>query len=234
MTVLVQFAESSGGWIRFDWLIMMEWDWHLRITADTGLSFILWVNVSGEPWWWCRLGITPDLSTRAHWQSYQQRHLERVGGMDEGMRILHIQYLWYINWSITCHKILRHGTSGCTSHPQEGVLRVFIALKNPLSHPGLNPWLLGPVASTLTTTPLRWRWIRSFPLSWYHSTMALYTHISPGGWTIGLLVATVQRYSLIPSTWTTTTACYVQCKLDLKTTEMFVNVFLSEKKGVTL
>jgi hypothetical protein len=38
-------------------------------------------------------GITPDLSTRAHWQSYQQRHLERVGGMDEGMRISRIQYL---------------------------------------------------------------------------------------------------------------------------------------------
>jgi hypothetical protein len=37
-------------------------------------------------------GITPDLSTRARWQSYQQKHLERVGGMDKGMTILHIQY----------------------------------------------------------------------------------------------------------------------------------------------
>jgi hypothetical protein len=26
-------------------------------------------------WWWCWLGKTPDLSTRALWQSYQQRHL---------------------------------------------------------------------------------------------------------------------------------------------------------------
>jgi hypothetical protein len=42
-------------------------------------------------------GITPDLSNRAHWQSYQQRHLERVGGMDEGMRISGIQYLLYVN-----------------------------------------------------------------------------------------------------------------------------------------
>jgi hypothetical protein len=36
----------------------------------------------------------------------------------------------------------------------------------------------------------------------YHSTMALYTHISSDGWTIGPLVTTVQRHSLTPSTWT--------------------------------
>jgi hypothetical protein len=30
--------------------------------------------------------------------------------------------------SFTYHKILRHGTSGVTSHPKEGVLRIFIAL----------------------------------------------------------------------------------------------------------
>jgi hypothetical protein len=98
------------------WLIMMGWDWRLRTAAITGLLFIPRVNVRGEPWlwwwWWCRLGITPDLSTRARWQSYQQRHLERVGGMDEGMRMLRIQYLWYVNESFTCRKILRHGTSG--------------------------------------------------------------------------------------------------------------------------
>jgi hypothetical protein len=71
-----------------EWLIMMGWDWRLRTGAITGLLFIPRVNVSGESWWWwCRLGITPGLSTRARWQSYQQRHLERVWGMDEGMKI---------------------------------------------------------------------------------------------------------------------------------------------------
>jgi hypothetical protein len=35
------------------------------------------------------------------------------------------------------------------------VLRIFIALKNPSLWPGLNPRPLGPVASTLITTPLR-------------------------------------------------------------------------------
>jgi hypothetical protein len=38
---------------------------------------------------------------------------------------------------------------------EEGVLRIFIALKNPSPWLGLNPQPLGPVASTLTTTPPR-------------------------------------------------------------------------------
>jgi hypothetical protein len=38
---------------------------------------------------------------------------------------------------------------------EEGVLRIFIALKNPPPWPGSNPQPLGPVASTLTTTPQR-------------------------------------------------------------------------------
>jgi hypothetical protein len=51
-------------------LIMMGWDWRLGTAAITRLSFILWVNVSEDPWWWCRLGITLVLSTRALWQSF--------------------------------------------------------------------------------------------------------------------------------------------------------------------
>jgi hypothetical protein len=52
-------------------------------------------------------------------------------------------------------KILRHGTSGFTSHLKDGVLWIFIALKNPLPWSGLNLQPFGPVASTLTTTPPR-------------------------------------------------------------------------------
>jgi hypothetical protein len=33
-------------------------------------------------------GVTPDSSTIALLQAYQQRHLGQVGGMDEGVRIL--------------------------------------------------------------------------------------------------------------------------------------------------
>jgi hypothetical protein len=65
------------------------------------------------------------------------------------------QYLKSLKGSLTCRKILRHGTSGFTSHPKEGVLQIFIALKNPSPRPGLNPRPLGPVISTLTTTPPR-------------------------------------------------------------------------------
>jgi hypothetical protein len=32
---------------------------------------------------------------------------------------------------LTCRKILRHGADGFTSRPNEGVLRIFIALHNP-------------------------------------------------------------------------------------------------------
>jgi hypothetical protein len=78
-----------------------------------------------------------------------------VGGIDEGMRIVRIQYLWYVNVSFTCRKILRHGTSGFTSNPKEGVLVIFISLKNPSPRPGFNPRPLGTVTSTLTTTPQR-------------------------------------------------------------------------------
>jgi hypothetical protein len=35
----------------------------------------------------------------------------------------------------------------------------------------------------------------------YHSTMVLHAHILPGQWTIGPLVAAVQRRKLTPSTW---------------------------------
>jgi hypothetical protein len=54
-----------------------------------------------------------------------------------------------------CRKILEHGTSSFTCHPKEGVVQIFIVLKNPSPWPGLNPRPLGPVASTLTTTPPR-------------------------------------------------------------------------------
>jgi hypothetical protein len=43
----------------------------------------------------------------------------------------------------------------------------------------------------------------------YHSTAALHAYISSGGWTAGLLVAAVQRRSLIASTWTAVTTHFV-------------------------
>jgi hypothetical protein len=55
----------------------------------------------------------------------------------------------------TCRKILRQGVSGFIYPPKEGVLRIFIALENPSPCMGLNPLILGQVASTLIITPPR-------------------------------------------------------------------------------
>jgi hypothetical protein len=106
----------------------------------------------GDAGWGWLLTCPPEL-----WQSYQQRHLGQVGGIDKWEFLpISMMYLKYLNGSLTCRKILQHGPSGFTSHPKEGVLQIFIALKKPSPRPGLNVRLLGPVASILTTTQLRW------------------------------------------------------------------------------
>jgi hypothetical protein len=81
--------KESAGW-QFDWLIMMGWEYVSELRPPTGLFFIPRVICEhGEPWWWWRrLEITPDSSNRAVWQSYHLRHLGKIGGMDEGVRIL--------------------------------------------------------------------------------------------------------------------------------------------------
>jgi hypothetical protein len=73
--------------------------------------------------------------------------------MGEGNENLVYLFPWDLKRYLTCSKILQHGTSGFTFHPKESVLQIFIVLQNPSRRPGSNPRLLGPVASTLTTTP---------------------------------------------------------------------------------
>jgi hypothetical protein len=104
----------------------------------------------GEPWCCYAAGKTPVSSTRTLWQSYQQRYL--ITSRRNGRRREKFAYqcLRYDKGSSTSRNILRHGTSGFTSHPEETVLRIFIALKNPWPRPGLNPRFLGPVASTFS------------------------------------------------------------------------------------
>jgi hypothetical protein len=73
-------------------------------------------------------GKSPDSSARALWQCYQQNHLgasRRNGRRSENFTY---QYVKYLKGSLTCPHILRHGASGVTSHPKEGVLWIFIAL----------------------------------------------------------------------------------------------------------
>jgi hypothetical protein len=108
--------------------------------------------------WWYRLGLIPNLSTRALWQPPVLSggpDISRASRrMDEGNENLIYPSSWDFKRSLTCRKILLRN-SGFTSHPKEGVLRIFIALKNPSPCPDSNLLPLGPVASTLTTTSPR-------------------------------------------------------------------------------
>jgi hypothetical protein len=49
--------------------------------------------------------------------------------------------LSYLYGYLTCRKILRHSTDSVTSPSKEGVLRIFIALNNPI--------ILGPVKTNV-------------------------------------------------------------------------------------
>jgi hypothetical protein len=50
------------------------------------------------------------------------------------------KYLFsYLCGSVTCRKILRHGTNSFTSPLKEVVLRICVALKNPSSSAGFEP-----------------------------------------------------------------------------------------------
>jgi hypothetical protein len=94
-------------------------------------------------------------STSTVWRSCQQIHL--WGEYENWRRNENLVYPspWDFKRSLTCRKILRHGTFRLY-FPSEGKCAAdFIALKNPSSWPGSNPRPLGQMASTLTTIPPR-------------------------------------------------------------------------------
>jgi hypothetical protein len=107
------------------WLIMsMVWDLLLRTAATNGPI----VHPPGDMWAW-RAVVMMMPAGENSWHFHQsslailwaESSWEQVGGMDEGVRTLPIQYLRYLKGSLTCHKFLRHGASGFTSHSKEGV-----------------------------------------------------------------------------------------------------------------
>jgi hypothetical protein len=66
------------------------------------------------------------------WQSYQQNHLVANKDQGEGNDGFCLQNISLIPIEfLTCRKILRYETSGFTSHSKEGLLCIFITLKNP-------------------------------------------------------------------------------------------------------
>jgi hypothetical protein len=92
-----------------------------------------------------RLGLTPNLTTRDLWRS---RRRER--GNDNFV----YSSLWDFKSSFTCRKILRHGTFPLYFPYERKVCCGFLSpLKGHRLGRVLNRQPLGPVASTLTTTP---------------------------------------------------------------------------------
>jgi hypothetical protein len=86
----------------------------------------------------------------------QQKHL--VATQEKTWREMAVNSVYevlfsYLKASLTCRKILQHGTYGFTSPPKEVVLRIFIYIKSPSSSSGLNSRTLGPMASAVTTRP---------------------------------------------------------------------------------
>jgi hypothetical protein len=55
-------------------------------------------------------------------------------------------------FSIICRKIVPHRADGFISSPKDGVLKNFVAPKNPSSQHDLNPITSSPMASTLNIT----------------------------------------------------------------------------------
>jgi hypothetical protein len=132
----------------------MGWDICLRTAATNGPTVHPPGDMWARTWWWLwQLGTLltrpPELSgsptSRDIW--------ERVGGMDAEVRILGTS-IWDTSKDVKhCVKSYDMERQACL--PKEGVLRIFIALKNSSPLPGLIPRPLGPVASILTTTPPR-------------------------------------------------------------------------------
>jgi hypothetical protein len=157
----------------------MGWDWRLRTAASMGLLFIpgwsaMWTTV----WWRYLTEANSKLvyqsalaATSTVRRSCQQRHLWQSPVLAGGPAIRDISGAsgrlgernenlvypspWDFKRSLTCRKILGHGTSGFSSHPKKDVLRIFITLKNRSRWSGSNPQTLGLVAGTPTTTPPR-------------------------------------------------------------------------------
>jgi hypothetical protein len=137
----------------------MGWDLRLRSAASTGLFFNpgwLWCGPCYDGIFWGKfVNCLPQCSGRHQYSgspvsrdiSWQSRKL------GEGNVNLVYPSPWDFKRSLTRRNILRHGTSGFTSHPKERVLIICIALKNLSSGPCSNPRPLGPVPCTLTTTP---------------------------------------------------------------------------------
>jgi hypothetical protein len=146
------------------WVVGWWWWWSCRLGETTSLNYGHQQAYCSSPSWYMNMenrgGMTSRknlyLSTRALWQSYQQRHLvakqEQLG---EG------NYDWPYKISLFILEGIFNMPYNCTAWGWqlsfEG--RCAADFYHPWVHrlqPGLNPWTLGPVASMLAITPPSW------------------------------------------------------------------------------
>jgi hypothetical protein len=113
-----------------------------------------------------RLRLTPDLTTRDLWRSRR---------WSQGNDNFVYSSLWDSKSSFTCRKILRYGTFSLYFPSERKVCCGFLSpLKIHRLGRVLNPQPLGPVSSTLTTTPLR----RLIPFMFHNFPCRLTTSFS--------------------------------------------------------
>jgi hypothetical protein len=117
-----------------------------------------------------RLKLTPDLTTRDLWRS-------RRWARERGNENFVYSSLWDFKSSLTRRKILRHGTFPLY-FPSER--KVYCGILSPLKIHRLgrvlNKQPLGPVASTLTTTPPRRQnaiinLLKTWLVHWIHGSL---------------------------------------------------------------
>jgi hypothetical protein len=117
-----------------------------ELRLPTGLLFIPQVIYEhGESWW---NDTDREKSSFDHQRPLEILTSHLVAKQEElAKKIINFAFAKYLfhtsKRSLTCRKILRHGADGFTSPPKEGVLRIFITLKNASPSAELEPANLG-------------------------------------------------------------------------------------------
>jgi hypothetical protein len=113
---------------RFHWLI--DYD-GVRLRLRTAATIGLFIYPPGDMWAWRAMVMVMmmvgDNSRLVHQTCLATLPAETSGAIRRNGRRSEnfaYQYLKYLKGSLICRKILRHGTSGFTSHSKEGVLPV--------------------------------------------------------------------------------------------------------------
>jgi hypothetical protein len=122
----VKFFREKIQWVETARYLRVTLDW---LIMSTGVILRPWTAATNGPivhpprntWaWsttvtWCRLGKTPDLPTRALWQSYQLSHLGETRRNRRKWEFYLVSISFTLASDFYMRKILRHGASGCTS-----------------------------------------------------------------------------------------------------------------------